>query len=201
MAKLHLTYRDPLVAVFMRRLAWETLEAKPDPKLKSDDVQIKILPAARLDLGFQSTEGGSASQFVQNLRPLITEKRTPPEPTEPEWKAADAWRLLRLPSHWFVRQLSEKPIITVPKEFKERKNPNFEELTVTLRNPALPQLRVFIGSKKPKGNPFGQRRGIYFLRLPTKLYIGKSDEFDVRLGGHLRRENRKTKRWISESPE
>jgi hypothetical protein len=205
MSKLHLTYKDPLVAIFMRRLAWETLVAKPNPPLAAEYVQTQILHEARMDLGFQTSYGGARNEFLDSLRsfhpPLITKKRTPPETNEPKWKGEDAWRLLRLPSHFFVRQLSENPTITVPKEFIERKNPHFQELTVTLRNPALPQLRVFLGSKKPKGNPFGQRRGIYILRLPTKLYIGKSDEFDVRLGGHLNGANRKTNRWIFISSE
>jgi hypothetical protein len=198
MAKSRLTYSDPIQAVLLRRLAWETYIAKPVAKLKAGDITEDLINAARRELGLKQITRGPASDLYNKLasgRNPVIKKKPFPMPAEKEW--ATAWRLLRLPSHLFVRELSEKPIIVA----ENTKGKGFDELRITLRNPALPQLRVFIGIKKPKGDVFSQRRGVYFLRLPDKLYIGKSDEFDIRLAQHKRGKHRSACWWIFVTPQ
>ncbi len=140
--------------------------------------------AARTDLGLPlfNTTGGAAHDFIQKLRKqgLLSAKNTPPAPTEMIWKTE--WRLLYLPSHRIVRQLSWSPVIdTVPITSNEQTHHAF---LITVRDPAIPTFRVTVGKDMPNANLFRHRRGLYFLRLEDSLYIGKSDEFHVRFSGH-----------------
>jgi len=181
MSQLPLSYDNPVTAVFLRILAWELYVAKHH--LKVQDVVTDQVQRARHELGLDALEGGAAHDFIRKLRvgkPLLSPKNTPPAPMEPEWKTE--WRLLSLPPHSLVRKLSEDPVVVVPEELPQSQN--FKEFQITLRNPALPTLRVYLGAESPKGNPFGTHRGVYFLRRVDSLYMGKSDEFDIRLSQH-----------------
>jgi hypothetical protein len=201
--KIPLSYDDPLKAVLLRRLAWEAFVARPVKQLKIQlkvkDVTGELITDARNELGFSPVSRGPSSDFynkVMRIKPEPLIKDVPYlQPTQKEWEKA--WRLLNLPSHSFVRRLSNRPIIVEMKQ----ENSGHIEYNIALRDPAMPRLKMFIGMEKPKGDVFGERRGVYFLRLPNKFYIGKSDEFNVRLGGHLNRENPDTQWWLFLSPE
>lgn len=176
------SYPNPVTAVFLRILAWELYVAKR--QLRVQDVATNQVQAARAELGLPPLLGGAAHDFIQKLRqeakPLLSPRNTPPAPLEPQW--ASEWRLLYLPSHRMVRLLSGDPVIAaVPQKTSTQ---GYHDYLITLRDPAIPPLRVTIGQHLPQGKPFAKRRGLYFLRLSESLYIGKSDEFDVRLSGH-----------------
>jgi len=181
---LTLSYDDPVTAVFLRILAWELYVAKEKPLVKDATEQVQT---ARRELGLAPLMGGAAPAFIQQLRPkgLLSAKNTPPTPLQTQWQTE--WRLLYLPPHNLVRQLSDRPVFTV--EPPPRGDSTHKELLLTLRDPAVPTLRVFIGITQPKASTFYRRRGLYFLRLPRSLYMGKTDEFDVRLPQHFKRKN------------
>ena len=187
------SYDNPVDAVFLRILAWELYVAKRNPRvtdLCEDQVQL-----AREELGLNEfKKGGGARDFIQKLRPnFLSPNQTPPVPIEKGWK--ENWRLLYLPSHSTVRQASKGPVEESINETAAQK-----EFRITLRNPSLPTLRVFVGTGKPSFDEQTKSlRGLYFLREEDGLYIGKTDEFEVRHGGHL-----KEKRpiwWVLVSPE
>jgi hypothetical protein len=187
---LALSYANPVTAVLLRILAWELFVA--NELLTVQDVVTAQVQAARRELGLAplDEDGGAAHDFIQKLRlppkPLLSPKNTPPKPTEPEWPMA--WRLLYLPPHNRVRQLSHKPVcVVVPPP--QSANQNYVEYLITVRSPAVPTLRVFLGSQMPTNKPFGARRGLYFLRQSDSLYLGKTDEFDTRLSQHYPKRN------------
>lgn len=193
MSRLPLSYDNPVTSVFLRILSWELYVAKRD--LKVQDVVTEQVQIARNELGLEALEGGATHDFIQKMRKgsaHLSPKNTPPAPTEPAWKTE--WRLLYLPSHSFVRQISENPVVTVLSQPQ-----NHSEFQVTLRHPALPTLRIFVGAEDPKGNTFGKCRGVYFLRMADSLYIGKSDEFDIRLSQQIK--NKHPLWWCFLSPE
>lgn len=195
MSHLSLSYDNPVSAVFLRGLAWELYVAKEKLTVQDGTGQVQ---AARKEIGLAPLEGGAAHDFIQKLRvgpkPFLSPKNTPPQPVEQDWPSA--WRLLYLPPHNFVRQLSNKPVCAVAPA-NTPSTPHFEFL-VTLRNPAVPTLHVFVGDQLPNSRKFGTHRGLYFLRLPDSLYVGKTDEFDVRLSQHQRRN---PLWWVFVSPE
>jgi hypothetical protein len=199
---LTLSYDNPVTAVFLRILAWELYVAIE--QLRVQDVVTQQVQTARRELGLAPLEGGAAHDFIQKLRlmpePLLSAKNTPPAPLQKKWQTE--WRLLYLPTHNVVRQLSKSPIFTVVQP--SAGTHNYKELLLTLRNPTLPSLRVFVGVEQPKVGTFKQQRGLYFLGRQvsprkTKLYLGKTDEFDVRLPQHIK--NKAPTWWVFITPE
>ena len=203
MPALPLSYKSPLEAVSFRTLAWEIHVAKE--KLTVNNVTKEQVQAARSELGLAplKNSGGAADGFIQRLskppKPTLSPANTPPRPIEQGWSAE--WRLLYLPPHNLVRQLSDKPVLdprgsaAVP--------PTHYEFTVTLRDPALPKLNVFVGAQLPSSKTFGTHRGLYFLRTAEQLYLGKTDEFDVRLFQHMNnrlKSNNPVLWWVFVSP-
>lgn len=179
------SYNNPVVAVFLRVLAWELYVAKRELRVKhvvSDQVQV-----ARKELGLLPLHGGAPHDFIQRLRRLpnllLTPNNTPPRPVEAFWSTE--WRLLYLPPHNLVRRLSANPVSSS----LEQNEQSYSEIIVTLRDPAVPTLRVFVGTNRPDGEVFLNRRGLYFIRGANDLYIGKTDEFDVRLRQHYANTN------------
>ena len=200
----YLSYKSPLEAVFLQILAWELYIAKE--KLTVDDVTKRQVQAARNELGLAplNDKGGAADDFIKVLRrrstPVLSQGGTSPSPLQTQWPKE--WRLLYLPPHNLVRQLSDKPILasggtaTIP--------PSHHELLVTLRDPALPTLHVSVGKQLPSSKTFGTHRGLYFLRSAEQLYLGKTDEFDVRLSQHIRNHQKRNDPvlwWVFVSPE
>lgn len=201
-AKIPLSYVDPLIALLLRKLAWENDPATtPVPRLKTK-LKVKgitgdLINSARQELGFKSVSRGPSSDFYnQQLKNTYIEQDEILRPIQKEWRSSWRWRLLKLPSHYYVRYVSKDPIIC-----EENHNGNCIEYTIALRDPALPRLKVFVGKGKPSGNAFGERRGVYFLRLPKHFYIGKSDEYAVRLGQHLKGKNSEALWWMFITPE
>ena len=186
---LRLSYTSPVVAVFLRILAWEHYVAKR--QLSVGHVVTQQLQTARRDLGLAPnaarSTSGAADDLVQRLRTqnLLSPKNTDPVPTESGW--ADAWRLHYLPPHNLVRQLSFLPMTI---DHSPQGSPQgFCEYVMTLRDPAIPRLRLAAGTLSQVATTCANRRGVYFLRLPETLYVGKSDEIDVRLGQHIKKKN------------
>lgn len=201
MSHLSLSYDNPVSAVFLRGLAWELYVAKENLTVQDGTGQVQ---AARKEIGLAPLKGGAAHDFIQKLRvgpkPFLSPKKTPPQPVEQAWPSA--WRLLYLPPHNFVRQLSDKPICAVAPATTPPTT-HFEFL-VTLRNPAVPTLHVFVGEQLPNSRTFGTHRGLYFLRSAEQLYLGKTDEFDVRLSHHIKnhqKHNDPVLWWVFVSPE
>ena len=108
-------YDNPLIAVFLRILSWEIRVAKRD--LKVSDVVTEQVQTARRELGLPPNKGGAPHSFIQKLRsatvPLLSGNNKPPKPLEKIW-SKDEWRLLFIPPHNLVRQLSNKPIFIEP---------------------------------------------------------------------------------------
>ena len=183
MPKLGLSYENPVTAVFLRTLAWELYVAEKEVRVRDAETQLQ---AARKELGLAPLKGGAVRDFIQKLRlppkPLLPGKNEPPFPLQTKWRAE--WRLLYLPPHSLVRQLSDRPVYKLVSPIIEEQS--HTELLLTLRDPAVPTLRVFAGTSQPGSGTFNQLRGLYFLRLTNDLYVGKTDEFDVRLSQHLK---------------
>ena len=180
---MRLTYIDPVAAVLLRRLAWECYVAKKPITVK--DAVTRYVQLARAELGLQRyqprDQSGGADAFIQELRHdnLLSPTHSGNlEPNEPEW--ADEWRLLYLPPHDLVRQLSLDPVL-VPSASST--SPTSLTLTLTLRNPAVPSLDIYVGVGKA-GSSFSDQRGLYFLGRSTGIYIGSTSEFGVRSRQH-----------------
>lgn len=195
--RMPLEYDDPVVAVFLRTLAWEFYKAKRQ-KIPVNDQAKNLVQAARRDLGLRITKGGAPHAFIQSLRRpengFLSSGR--PDPVEKEWGEESAWRLLNLPSHRFVRMLSHDP---VHEEVTTEKG-GFLQFSVSLRGAAVPKLLVTIGKARPTEDLFGNAtRGLYFLREPEGLYVGQSDEFQIRWTDHQAR--RTFDWWVFVGPE
>jgi len=201
MPQLPLSYNSPLEAVFLRTLAWEIYVA--NEKLTMQHVTKGEVQAARRELGLLPSLGGAADDFIQKLRvklkPTLSPAHTPPEPTEKGWRKE--WRLHYLPPHNLVRQLSDRPILET---IGASAGPSpHSEFLITLRDPALPTVHVFTGAQAPSRKIFGGHRGLYFLRTTEQLYLGKTDEFDVRLFQHYTNHQRNSDPvlwWVFVSP-
>jgi len=174
------TVTHPYETVSLRLWAWELYVANYPP-LKVKD-KVEILQRAREELGMPRTKGGNQDLSYRKLKPKIDLV----EKNGKVWKAD--WRRLYLPSHRRVRGLSDNPVIL---EGKDRLSDTISEQPVTfntwLRHTALPSLTVFIGRGKAKNEKFGNRRGVYFLRTSSGLYIGQSTEFGIRNPYHLKK--------------
>lgn len=188
---MKLTYPNPINAVFLRSLAWECYVAKNIQLVKDAKQQLQT---ARQELGLPllNPTGGALDDHLQKLRDkeLLTPKNTPPAPREREWE--NEWRLLYLPNHSQVRQLSDNPITNLtPGTNGILQIPEATPFQVTVRDTTLPPLEIICG--KPKDANFlsacASKRGVYFLRLPEKLYVGKSDEGQVRFRQHASKKN------------
>ncbi len=197
--RMPLTYDDPLTAVFLRTLAWEN-DVGREPKVSElAEVQVQT---ARKALGLKPNTKGAPHEFIQSLRkgakPLLSTGK-PPRPLEPGWDEKEkVWRLLCLPDHSFVRLLSHD---LIPLKL-ENAQPNLHQFSLHLRNSAVPKLDVLIGREKPKKSSFKNSRGVYFIRErePDGLYVGQSEEFDIRWTGHMKNE-RKIEWWIFIAPQ
>ena len=108
---MNLSYNKPLEAVFLRNLAYELYIARKN--LTVTYITENLVQNSRFELGLDELKGGAAQQFINDLRnrsrPLLSPARKKPEPTEKEW--LKEWRLLYLPPHRIVRDLSKDPII------------------------------------------------------------------------------------------
>ncbi len=195
-SKMSLTYRDPLIAVFMRTLAWEINEAERKDggplvkELVTDQVQ-----TAPEDLELQRNSAGAPYAFIQKLRKLTPALIScdPTQPLEKGWSEADKiWRLFCLPRHRLVRMLSNKIIAS-----DIVKQSDYVQLCLKLRAPASPTLLVTIGNRKPTQKELSAPKGVYFLRLPKELYIGQSEEFATRWTGHT---SKSIKWWVFIAP-
>jgi len=185
-----LTYSDPLTAVFLRILAWEQDDGNRKAMRVGKDLVDDILQTAREELGIRRNAKGAGApvDFVNKLRRQgfldgIGLK-------ENEWSLESAWRLKCLPSHRLVRVLSKNPVYSVDPPPTQTGKSDLIQILVTLRNPALPKLKITLGVNKPNSEKPGDVRGVYFLRVKDEnqdgLYIGKSDEFDVRWSQHTK---------------
>jgi hypothetical protein len=196
--KMPLAYDDALVGVFLRKLAWEIYVAGGKPSV--GEIAEQYVQSAREDLGLKKTTAGAPHEFIQSLRkcdPPLLDKTAPHD--EDGWK--NEWRLHYLPSHRIVRILSANPVV-LPEAKKENPQGTIQ-YSVSLRSPALPKLLVTIGNGRPS---FGELKGLYFLREVDGLeidglYIGKTNEFQTRLDGHVNSSGKKVIWWVFVAPE
>ncbi|MFA6545182.1 MAG: HTH domain-containing protein [Limisphaerales bacterium] len=194
--RMPLTYDDPLIAVFLRTLAWEN-DVGREPKVNElAEVQVQT---ARKALGLKPNTKGAPHEFIQSLRkgtkPLLSAGK-PPRPLEPGWDdKAKVWRLLCLPDHGFVRLLSHDVVPSNPTHIQ----PTVQQFSLRLRNPSVPRLDVLLGHDKPKKSSLKNNRGVYFIREPDGLYVGQSEEFEVRWTGHT--SGRKIEWWMFIAPQ
>jgi hypothetical protein len=180
----NLSYESPQVAVFLRRLAWESFVAHK--AVSVSDAITKYVRSARLDLGLRQylerSNSGGADDFLQKRyrEGSIRSNDGILELTERAW--SNEWRLLFLPSHGIIRQLSIEPVC-----IETSQNPaNFRSFSVSLRDPAIPTLDIFVGQGTALSKACAKRRGIYFLGFDSGMYIGKTDEFETRWDHHQR---------------
>jgi hypothetical protein len=192
---LSLTYDDPLAAVFLRVLQWER-SVRPEGPPSVTELVGNQVQTARQELGLAKTVKGAPHAFLARLRhakkPLLT-TGSPPRPTETEWTSAKNWRVLCVPPHSAVRQLSDRPIYCQ----KESDNQLCKQFRVVLRNRAIPELNLYVGNGRPMGS-FEGRRGLYFLRVPEGFYLGQTDEFHIRMIEHKKKQPHW---WVFVSPE
>lgn len=191
---LLLTYNDPLAAVFLRVLAWE-ISVRPDNPPTVTELVGNQIQTARQELGLAKTVKGAPHAFLAKLRharkPLLTTGR-PPRPIEAEWTRTNAWRLFCIPPHSAVRQLSDRPVFSqVTQDVNEQP---YKQFTVRLRNPAIPDLQVYVGDGPPKGNSLEGQRGVYFLRVTHGFYLGQTRELPTRMSQHYT--NMNPKWWV-----
>ncbi len=191
-----LTYEDALAGVFLRKLAWEIYVAKGTPSV--DDIVKKYVQSAREDLGLKKTIGGAPHAFIHALRKLSPPLLGKIHPHEKGWK--NEWRLNYLPSHRNVRTLSANPVYqTIVSNYPTKKNPvGRVQFSVSLRSPAMPKLLVTIGNGRPESNAL---KGLYFLREKESLYVGQTEEFQVRWDGHVNSSGREVIWWVFIAPE
>lgn len=196
-----LTYDNPLVAVFLRTLAWERYVAKR--RLQVSEVVTEQVQIARQELGLpllgSRKTSGAADDFVQRLRRqgLVSAKGTQPEPLDPLWEKE--WRLQYLPSHAQVRQLSYAPV--VGRLATPSTSGSLTHILLTLRDPAMPRVNIWIGDNSAVSYAAAKRRGVYVLRSTNDIYLGKSDEFETRLRQHLTKRPSKPTWCVFFSPE
>ena len=201
-----LTYDDALVGVFLRKLAWEINVAGGKPSV--DDIVKNYVQSAREDLGLKKTTKGAPHAFIHALRKLNPPLLKKIQPHETGWK--DEWRLHNLPSHRIVRTLSANPVYqTIVSNNPTKKNPEgVFQFSVSLRSPAMPKLLVTVGNSRPKSS---ELKGIYFLgeakSLEAKslevesLYVGQTEEFQVRWDNHVNSSGRHIIWWVFIAPE
>lgn len=177
------SYESPLDAVIMRTLAWENYIAKRKPRVK--EISEELIQAARFELGKKTSEAHSARQYLQTLREGEGNKGYIDKNDLPiGWE--NEWRLLYLPPHTMVRQMSYNPItFSEP----EKLTGTHEPFDIVLRNSAFPRLRVHIGNKEKLEYEVVGQRGLYMLRVSDGMYIGKTDEFDIRVRQHTQNKN------------
>jgi hypothetical protein len=198
--RIPLTYDDPLTAVFLRTLAWEKSVGREPKVTELAEVQVQT---ARKALGLKPNTKGAPHEFIQSLRkgakPLLSSAGEPPRPLEPGWDEKEkVWRLLCLPDHNFVRLLSHGVIA----KKVENIQPNLHQFSLQLRNSSVPKLDLLIGREKPKKSSLKNNRGVYFIRErepDDALYVGQSEEFDIRWTGHTN--GRKIEWWIFIAPQ
>lgn len=183
--RIPLTYDDPLTAVFLRTLAWENDVGREPKVTELAAVQVQT---ARETLGLKRNTKGAPHEFIQSLRkgakPLLSPAGKPPRPLEPGWEDKEkVWRLLCLPDHSFVRLLSHDVVASNPTNIQT----TIQQFSLRLRNPSVPKLDVLLGHDKPKKSSLKNNRGVYFVREPDGLYVGQSEEFDIRWTGHKKR--------------
>jgi hypothetical protein len=198
-----LTYDDPLTAVFLRILAWEQSVGKRTEMSVGKDLCDDIVQTAREELGLKRNADGAGAphDFVNRLR--SQDFLDGNEPKEKEWDLNTAWRLKCLPSHRLIRMLSKNPVYKI---IDPQPTPASEsdliQISIILRNPALPELLVTLGKNRPTSEKPGEVRGVYFLRVKNEevdgLYIGQSDEFDVRWSQHTK--SKSVKWWAFIKP-
>jgi hypothetical protein len=195
-SKMPLTYDDALVGVFLRTLAWELNVAKGTPSV--EDIVKKYVQTAREDLGLKKTTKGAPHAFIQPLRKLNPPLLDKTQPHEGGWK--NEWRLLFLPSHRIVRTLSANPVYqTIVSDYPTKKKPQgVVRFSVSLRSPALPKLLVMVGNSRPESN---ELKGLYFLREAESLYVGQTDEFQVRWDNHVNSAGKDVIWWVFIAPE
>jgi hypothetical protein len=193
--KLTLTYDDPVVAVFLRMLAWECCVA--EKKMTVGGLVENEVQLARRDLGLKPTHGGAPHKFLQELRqgpnPSLSAANTQPFPIHEGWK--DDWRLHYVPSHAEVRRLSRNPVVKIGNTDQP------VSFSLTLRNPALARLKVLVGSGPPKATDFEMSRGLYFLREKGCLYLGKTSQFHTRSDSHKNSGKKAVLWWVFVMPE
>lgn len=173
----NLSYQSPHVAVFLRQLAWEEYVAGKIIAVK--DAVEDYAQEARTELGLKKygvrDKSGGADDFLQkrydtdicreNGKLILCDKR---------WEKE--WRLLYLPTHGLIRHLSIDPIV----KDKSLAASTIMQLQLSLRNPAIPNLEIFIGQATAVAKACAKTRGVYFLGANAGMYIGKTDEFETR---------------------
>lgn len=181
-----LSYDSPQVAVFLRRLAWESFVAKRDVTV--NDAITNYIRSVRLDLGLNQygnrRSSGGADDFLQKRysEGFIRSNGGTLELTERSW--SNEWRLLYLPSHGIVRQLAVEPVCV-----ETSQNPSiFKSFSISMRDPAIPTLDVYVGQGSALSKACAKKRGVYFLGLGGGMYIGKTDEFETRWKHHQSRQ-------------
>ncbi|MDH5718715.1 MAG: GIY-YIG nuclease family protein [Spirochaetia bacterium] len=182
---MNLTYDRPDIGVFLRNLAYEVFIAK-NKELKVKDLTQNFIQNSRIELGLKETKGGYAQTIINKLRQddLISPSGTNPKPKEKEWEKE--WRLLYLPPHNLVRELSFDPII-----IEESKENNLHKFEIQLRNPGIPKFNVYIGMERPdkQNKDIEEGRGLYYLGKNNNeaIYIGQTSEFYTRTDDHFKK--------------
>ncbi|MBK6606064.1 MAG: hypothetical protein IPG24_11440 [Leptospiraceae bacterium] len=206
-----LNYNHPVEAVFLRMLAWEYFQNKNGFRAK--DITSDLLQFVRNELGLKKNKkegSGGAQDFLNKLRKRKLIKNLDKDangipiksniiiPSEENWNAESTWRLLYTPLHGATRKLSHLPIFIKDSEHKSDDHYAFK---MSLKNPAMDTIQVFVGKDKPVDNgcKIMKRRGLYILGMDKQIYIGKTTEFGVRAQSHM--SNKNVKWWIFFSPE
>jgi hypothetical protein len=202
--KMPLIYNDPLTAVFLRILAWEQSFGNRKEMLVGKDLADDFLQTARKELGIQPNAKGGGAQIDYVKRLERQDFLRGIKLNEKEWGLKSVWRLQSLPNHRFVRKLSHDPHVEqiIPDPAQTNGKSEVFQFLVSLRAPDAPKLRVTIGNGRPDLNQLQAKRGLYFLRGKASLYVGQTEEFDVRWTQHTKNNGEgEIKWWVFVAPE
>ena len=160
--KMPLTYDDPQTAVFLRILAWEKKDENRKPMRVGKDLANDILQTAREELGIKRYARGGGGQ-IDFVKKLERQGFLDGIKLEDEWSEKSAWRLTCLPSHRLVRVLSKNPVYSIDPTPTPSGKSNLIQIKVTLRNPALPELKITLGADRPHSEKPGDvKRCLFF---------------------------------------
>ena len=166
-------YKEAYIAYAIRLLAWKKFIARDQNAITDDDIEDIILQVFS-EFGGIDMSGPTIYNYTKDVREKLTADHKPKN-----WNG-DEWYLLYAPFHQVVRNLSLHPVV---------QGPYYNAYEMTLRDPAVPTLKVTVGNGVPDSQIFEDNpRVIYILRHEEnddeQMYIGMTDRDGSRMKEH-----------------
>lgn len=210
-SKLKCSNSNPLISVIARNIVIYLKHYKESAKTKQEIADF-VYTRSRKELGMSKRSSllKESTSVRSNLNPFFTKHKK--EETLPlinsknygkneKYSMGDTiwndWRILKIPPHDAVREkTNDLDFILKQKSTKEKDKQNKEkkgliEFSISLLNPLLPDINVYIGDKETMPNIINGEKGLYFLkhiiRRKEYLYLGETDEFYTRFQDHKKK--------------